>query len=228
MALILCIETATEVCSVALSSNGTTIQVETIEEGQRHSAQLVPLIDDCLLNAGVQRNSLDAIAISNGPGSYTGLRVGASTAKAIAYALDIPMIAISTLELLAHPYKDQDKVVISTIDARRMEAYRGIYSHGKEVVGPSTIIWSEEAIRDLVDTHGPILICGNGIEKARATINIPIEVVIAPSKCNASQMCQLAHTNYQEGMIVDSAYHTPFYYKSPNITTPKAKFGLKG
>lgn len=228
MALILCIETATEVCSVALSKNGIPIQVETIEEGQRHSAQLVPLIDACLSKAGVKRTALDAVAISNGPGSYTGLRVGASTAKAIAYALEIPMIAVSTLEILAYPHKADDKVIISTIDARRMEAYRGIYFKGKEVSEPSNIIWSEESIKVLVDAHGTILICGNGIEKAKTTINVTSEVVIAPSKCNASQMCQLAYTYYSQGKIVDSAYHTPFYYKSPNITTPKSKFGLKG
>ena len=228
MAMILCIETATDVCSVGLSDNGVAIHVETLEEGQRHSSQLVPLIDMCLMKAGIQRSSLDAVAISNGPGSYTGLRVGASSAKAICYTLDIPMLAIPTLESLAYPHKDQERVVISTIDARRMEAYMCIYHRGKEVSEPSNIIWSEDSIQALIDTHGPILICGNGIEKAKSTIKFPPDVVIAPNKCDAALLCPLAHTYFEKGLVVDSAYHTPFYYKSPNITKPKAKFGLKG
>ncbi|MFT6807583.1 MAG: tRNA threonylcarbamoyladenosine biosynthesis protein TsaB [Saprospiraceae bacterium] len=228
MALILCIETATEVCSVALSNNGEVMHVETLEEGQKHSSLLVPLIDQCLLMASVQRSSLDAVAISNGPGSYTGLRVGASSVKAICYALDIPMIAIPTLESLAYPYKEQDRVVVSTIDARRMEAYMGTYHRGEEVSGSSNIIWTEDSIQALIVTHGPIIICGNGIEKAESTIKIPADVVIAPNKCDATLLCQLADHYFERGLVVDSAYHTPFYYKSPNITAPKAKFGLKG
>jgi len=226
--MILCIETATEVCSVAISDKGSLVHIETILEGQRHSSQLVPLIDTCLERAGVKKVSLTAIALSNGPGSYTGLRVGASTAKAIAYALDIPMIAIPTLESLAYPYRGEERVVISSIDARRMEAYMGTYLNGKEIVAPSNIIWSEESIGDLIATHGPILITGNGIEKAVTTIKIPSDVVISPNRCDAGLLCQLAHDYYTEGKVVDSSYHTPFYYKSPNITTSKAKFGLKG
>ncbi len=225
MAIILCLETATDICSVALTKDGHVLHHETLEQGQRHSAQLTLLIDRCLSKVSLNRNDLSAVAISNGPGSYTGLRVGASTAKAIAYALEIPMIAISTLESLADAYIEEQRTVVSSIDARRMEAYIGIFYKGRQLVPITNIIWDNAALQKLVDTYGDILICGNGIEKTKKTeVPIPTEILIAPSQCDARLLSRLANQKFLLKDFVNSAYHAPFYFKSPNITTPKARF----
>lgn len=223
MAIILCLETATDVCSVAISDNGEVHQSITIPQGLRHSSELVPMIDRCLSQSSIGRDRLDAIAISNGPGSYTGLRVGASTAKAISYTLAIPLLALPTLQCLADPYRQAPCVVISTLDARRMEAYIGIYKDGHELTPVQSVIWSQTTMKELSDTYGQLLICGNGIAKAVNEFILPPTIDIQESLCDAAWMCRLAEVYYSEGCSVDIAYHTPFYYKGPNITAPRRR-----
>jgi len=222
--IILCLETATEVCSVALSQGENVLHELNLSEGQQHSSQLTILINECLKEAKIQRDELNAIGISNGPGSYTGLRVGASVAKGIAYALSIPMIAVPTLESLAYPFRDSPSTVISSIDARRMEAYIGIYKSGKEISPVTNMIWSEESFEKLRGEHGEIIICGNGIEKAKDDFAIPSGIRIEPSLCNADLLAPIAFNHFIKKQFVDLAYHAPFYYKSPNITVPKKMF----
>ena len=218
--LILCIETATEVCSVAIGSNDKVLYAAQLEEGLKHSELLTTLIKDVTSAAQLRLQDLHAVAISHGPGSYTGLRVGASTAKAICYALDIPLIAVPTLETLAWPYRLSEYVVIPAIDARRMEAYTAVYKNGKVLRHTESTIWTESIFVDLVNNYGPILICGNGIEKGRHLVpNKGVD--LCPSLCDARHLVGLAYKKYLALAFEDIAYYDPYYFKSPNITTPK-------
>ena len=222
--IILCLESATDVCSVAITQGHDVICELSLDEGQQHSSQLTILIDQCLENAGLQRHQLSAISISDGPGSYTGLRVGASVAKGIGYALNIPLIAIPTLKALAEPHRATRNTIISTIDARRMEAYMGIYENGQELKPVTNIIWDQDNIDQLSQSYDSILICGNGIAKAKEHFSFPNNITIQPSLCNARLLGRLSHDRFIAQDFVDIAYHTPFYYKSPNITKPKKAF----
>lgn len=220
MALILSIETATDVCSVALAEDDRILSQRTPLEGMRHSSILTTLIHEVVTESGFLMKDLSAVAISNGPGSYTGLRVGASTAKGICHALEIPLIAISTLESLAHNIKGASHVM-ATIDARRMEVYAAIYSNGRLITDVHNLIWSPDSIEELSNNYSTITICGNGIEKAELLFKGFKNINRQPTKCNAALLVPLAHKHYCHEYFVDIAYHDPFYYKSPNITVPK-------
>lgn len=233
MSYILSIETATEVCSVALGHNGQCLIEKQLSTGLRHSSGLTTLIQDVLTASALSFSDLSAVCISDGPGSYTGLRVGASSAKALCYSLDIPLIAIPTLQSIAIQCRQLLKEkptlnIVPTIDARRMEVYTCIYDHSLETVQPThNLIYTAVAIENILDTlQGDIYICGHGAEKLnRLYIDIeqPKRLHILPFECNASYFCELAHRQYVKKQFVDVAYHTPYYYKSPNITTPKAR-----
>jgi len=188
----------------------------------RHSSALTSLIEEVLTTANVHPSALSAVAVSNGPGSYTGLRVGASTAKAVCFGLDIPLIAISTLESLARSIDDD--YIMSTIDARRMEVYSAIYDHNYAVIEDITnVIWTEEVASKLSEKYTSLTICGTGIEKARALFE-STSIKIAPSTCDATRLIDKSLLKYHTKDFEDIAYHVPFYFKSPNITTPKKLF----
>jgi len=226
VAFILSLETATDICSVALSDSYDNIVAHrTLEPGKRHSQLLTSLIKDVLSDAAVSMSDLSAVALSDGPGSYTGLRVGASTAKALCYGLDIPLISIPTLDALAVGHtRDQNNYIMSTIDARRMEVYASVYKHSRQLTDVHSIIWSEEAIQKLIHDYEPLTICGDGVAKAKDLFRDYPQVRIAPSKCSASDLAPLAHEKFDAKVFADLAYHDPFYFKSPNITTSKKKF----
>ena len=184
MAYILCIETVTDICSVAICRDNEVIGQLTDSEGMRHSSMLTSLIDQLSKTTEVPLNELEAIAISDGPGSYTGLRVGASTAKGIAMPLDIPIIAIPSLMSLAYPHVvDSDTIVMATIDARRMEAYGAIYKGHREVESVTSWIWDEDTAKSLSEKYDQIIIAGNGIEKGASFFQQYENVSIRPTIC---------------------------------------------
>lgn len=223
MATILLIETATDVCSVAISVHSTIVSQRTIESGMRHSAALTTMIQDLVSQLPNQFGDLKAIAMSDGPGSYTGLRVGASVAKAICYAHDLPLIAVPTLHTLAGPYINDDCPVMATIDARRMEAYATILHNDSVLEEVHSIIFNENTVAHLVATHQKLIITGTGIEKAAQLFDPFEHLIIKPGKCEAALLAPLAYKKYRRGDFVNVAYHTPFYFKSPNITKSKKK-----
>lgn len=223
MSLILSIETATEVCSVALSEGNQVLSQRNVDDGMRHSSVLTSLISEVLKTSSRALKDLSAIALSNGPGSYTGLRVGASTAKALCYGLDIPLISISTLKSLIQPYP-QDGVIISTLDARRMEAYAEIYQNGQILKATHSIIWDEEKVNEIASSYSDVIICGTGIIKGKKLFEPFTKIKVLPNRCAAALLVPLAIEKYAAQDFVDLAYHTPFYYKSPNITTSKKNF----
>lgn len=222
MGKILCLETATEVCSVALGVDGVLTAEENVDEGLRHSSVLTSMIDRLLKSQDLTFQELDAVAISNGPGSYTGLRVGASTAKAICYATDLPMITISSLEALAQPFLSSGQLVLATLDARRMEVYAAYYGSQDIVPEPKPIIWDETVVGEISGAHAELIICGTGIEKARSLFE-STNITIKENLARASNLVALAQRSLKAENYVDIAYHSPFYLKSPNITQSKKR-----
>lgn len=170
---------------------------------------------------------LNAVAISDGPGSYTGLRVGASVAKGLCYALDIPLIAVSTLQSLAAGVSAlfPSHHLMPCIDARRMEVYTAIYDSGLTLVKkPDNLIVNVDVLKKLSLAYAPLVIMGNGAAKLTGySAEIP-NLQISPSACNAADMCALAYTNWSNKHWSDLVTYTPNYLKSPNITIPKKIF----
>jgi len=201
MSLILCIETATETCSIALSQGGACLKEHTLDDHMRHSSALTPMIKQLLRATAHSMSALTAVCVSDGPGSYTGLRVGVSTAKAICYAQNIPLIAISSLKSLAYGVShdasiDHGGLIIPTIDARRMEVYLAIYDQElNEVKSAHNHIYSQESIDELSKHYKnrPIYICGHGALKLlESDITLTEQIIVRPTQCNAGNLCDMA------------------------------------
>jgi len=218
---ILNIETATKNCSVALAKNGTTIALREIaEEGYSHAEKLHVFINELILEIKISFEDLSAIAVSQGPGSYTGLRIGVSSAKGLCYALNIPLIAIDTLKSLAAQISISNGVIVPMIDARRMEVFSATYDHQlnqKQAVVAEII--TDESYQDrLEETH----FLGDGAAKCKAFLHksnfIFHEEIIYPS---AREMSLLSFNKYKISDTVDVAYFEPLYVKDFMITKKK-------
>lgn len=222
---IVLVESTTEVCSVAIYNAASAIIAEKhSSEGYKHSEYLSIYIIDCIKQADLKLSDLSAIAMSNGPGSYTGLRVGCSVAKGLCLGLDIPLIAVSTLEAMASEYfnKNHD-LVLPMIDARRMEVYTAYYSNnGTCIKDDHNLILDESLFLDLSKTYESTIIIGNGASKAH-NFELPDNIVVVPNECRAVNLARIAAHKYASKEFVELAYHEPFYLKSANVTTPKKK-----
>ena len=226
MSYILNIESATDICSVAISQDDRVLALQ--ERQGNHSAQMTLMIEHCLMEAQLQMRDLAAVAVSNGPGSYTSLRVGASVAKGICYALDIPMIAVDTLETLAaaafHALKDPEAFYCPMIDARRMEVYTAIFTANTEGVVLSnaleSLVIEENNFDKYFIENKRIVFCGNGAAKCRTIIRNE-KAIFFENICSSMNMIPLSTTYYNKKQFVDIAYYTPLYLKAPNITQAK-------
>ena len=231
MSIILCIETATEVCSVAISIEGSCAYEKSLSQVYKHSSGLTPLIDEIMKDAELSFSDLSAVSISNGPGSYTGLRVGSATAKALCFSLGIPLIALSTLKTIAagsvaHMNYTADYLIIPTIDARRMEVYMAVYDSSlHEISNASNLIYSETSLREISTTYQDqtLVVCGNGATKLEKNFNLPSNITVHPIDCSARYQCSLAFNKYRSTEFVPLVNHKPYYFKAPNITKPKSK-----
>ncbi len=218
---ILNIETATKNCSVALAKEGKTILCKEIaEEGYSHAERLHVFIEEIIAEAGITVNDLSAIAVSQGPGSYTGLRIGVSAAKGLSYALDIPLIAVDTLKTLASQVVISNGLIIPMIDARRMEVYSAIFTpnlESKRAILAEII--TEDSFNDLEET---IYFVGDCSEKCKTVLTkenfIFLDEIKYPS---AKEMSLLSFEKYKTGDTVDVAYFEPYYLKDFMITTSK-------
>ncbi len=229
--IILNLETATDVCSVCISLGERVLALQEIT-GNQHAAQITLLISACLKQAGIRMNDLGAVAISDGPGSYTSLRVGAATAKGICYALEIPMIAVDTLSSLAYTALQRAnnekeiaiELICSMIDARRMEVYTTLFqiSEGalRELIPLRSLIIETGSFDEYFSAGRPIIFCGPGAEKCRETLCSPL-AQFDPFPCSASFLTPYSAEAYRQKKFADLAYHTPHYFKEPNITTPR-------
>lgn len=213
MPIILNIETATKNCSVALAKDGKTIVCkELATENFSHAEKLHVFIEQILVESNVQFSELNAIAVSQGPGSYTGLRIGVSSAKGFSYALNIPLIAVDTLQLLAKQITIDRGIILPMIDARRMEVFSAMYdSNYNQIRATQAEIIDESSFQEISET---IHLVGDGIGKFTNTLTDEKFVfhneVVYPS---ANEMSALSFERFQNSDFVDVAYFEPFYLK---------------
>jgi tRNA threonylcarbamoyladenosine biosynthesis protein TsaB len=223
--IILCLETATTNCSVALSFEGTQIALkEDYNVKYSHAERLHTYIEGALAFAKVKKEDVSAIAVSKGPGSYTGLRIGVSAAKGLAYALDVPLISIPTLQSLALQVEaSKDACIISMLDARRMEVYSAIYdSQGNEVRETQAEILEADSFDSYLE-RGAVYFIGSGVAKFSEICDHPNAIFITDKLPSAAQMCSLAHEKFGRNSFEDVAYFEPYYLKDFIAGIPKKK-----
>lgn len=218
MAYILQLETATKNCSVAISKDGTTIAFrEFADQGYSHAEKLHLFIEEVLTDSNIHFKDLNAVAVSQGPGSYTGLRIGVSSAKGLCYALEIPLIAVDTLGLLARQMKISEGVIIPMIDARRMECYTAIYGPSYEQIRGVEAEIIE--VNSFVAISEKIFLIGDGAAKCQSVLTDPKfnfkPEIVYPS---AKEMSPVAYEKYLAQDFSDVAYFEPFYLKDFKIT----------
>jgi len=224
--VILHIETSTNVCSVAVSEHSGLLFSVSNDEEMNLAALLSGFVDQALMFIKANNKKPDAVAVSSGPGSYTGLRIGVSTAKGLCYGLDIPLIAVSTPEIIAtgalKQINDHDLFLICPmIDARRMEVYSAFYNSKNEVFrNIMADIIDENSYSEILSRH-KVYFTGNGAGKCKTTITHPNAVFIDDIAPLAENMIPIATKAYTEKNFVDIAYFEPFYLKEFQVTTPK-------
>ncbi|MEM9142426.1 MAG: tRNA (adenosine(37)-N6)-threonylcarbamoyltransferase complex dimerization subunit type 1 TsaB [Bacteroidota bacterium] len=225
MAIILNLETATTNCSVCVASEGKAIGIkEQNTPKYSHAEQLHVFIAKAIEESGLTLADLDAVAISKGPGSYTGLRIGVSAAKGLCFALDIPLISLPTLASMAHQVMAQSfDFIISVLDARRMEVYSAVFDKKLQQIRDTRAeIITETSFAEYLDT-GKVLILGPGAEKCQTVLehtNANFEASVVPS---AVQMAALSQQKYENANLEDTAYFEPYYLKDFIAHTLKSK-----
>ncbi|MBE6218534.1 MAG: tRNA (adenosine(37)-N6)-threonylcarbamoyltransferase complex dimerization subunit type 1 TsaB [Alistipes sp.] len=233
MALILSIETGTDICSVALANDGELMALRESDEGRDHAKKVALFVDELLRETGVQPSDLDAIAVGKGPGSYTGLRIGVSFAKGMCYALDIPLIAIGSLDALTEVAReDYDAGILDIeeeewakaklcplVDARRMEVYAEVFDNeGKALTDVVAEVVTEDSFKEW--RKDKFVIFGNGAKKCTELLSDAIFVDIAPS---ARGIVRLAEESFKAQKFEDLAYFEPFYLKEFLVIPSKKK-----
>ena len=233
MAKLLFLETATQVCSVALADGDQLLALKESESANSHSSLLTTFIQEVISEAGMKLNDLDAIVVSKGPGSYTGLRIGVSTAKGLCYSLEKPLIAINTLQSLAIGMRDiikpeaENVLFCPMIDARRMEVYTAFYDANNKVIqATSAQIIDENSFVDLLKTH-QIYFGGDGAEKCKdALAQNTNAIFIDDFRISAKDMIEIASAKFEQKQFEDVAYFEPYYLKDFIAGMPKVK-GLR-
>ena len=209
MSLILCIETGTDICSVGIAREGEIVSLRESDEGRDHAKKVAVFVDELLRETGVAPDELDAVAVGKGPGSYTGLRIGVSFAKGLCYGLNIPLVAVGSLDALAEVAVEDheagiidaerwdDAILCPMVDARRMEVYTRLYDAAGRPVSD-------------VRKERPLVIFGNGAAKCREVLSDAVYVNVVPS---ARGLARLAQGCLSDGETEDIAYFEPFYLK---------------
>ena len=227
MSCILNIETSTDVCSVAISDSGQVIFKQEDHTGPNHAIKLGVFVDEALDFLDSHGLPLEAVAVSCGPGSYTGLRIGVSMAKGICYGRGVKLIAIPTLELMAVPVllgehpEEEDALIVPMLDARRMEVYAEVLDRALKVVRPiQADIVDADTYKEYLDQHH-VYFFGNGAAKCMETINHPNAHLVEGIEPLAKNMAPLAEKRFVEGKFEDVAYFVPFYLKDFVAKMPK-------
>ena len=232
MSLILCIETGTDICSVGIARDGELMSLRESDQGRDHAKQVAVFVDELLRETGVKPDELDAVAVGMGPGSYTGLRIGVSFAKGLCYGLNIPLLAVGSLEALTDvAIKDYEAGIIQVegwdeallcpmVDARRMEVYTQIFNSRCESQSEvSAEIITEDSFSQW-RSKGKLVIFGNGAAKCQEMLPDAIYIDVAPS---ARGLTRIAHQLFEAGKTVDIAYFEPFYLKDFVVIPSKKK-----
>ena len=224
MAIILHLETATKVCSVALSREGKQIALKEIEEeGYSHGENLTLIIQELINEAGLSMKDLSAVSVASGPGSYTGLRIGVSAAKGLCFANDIPLIALETLHSLATSININNGYIVPMLDARRMEVYSAVYnidySQQREIQAE---IINEESFVTLLENN-EVHFLGDGANKCKDAITSENAIFHDHKFPSSREMLKLSYTKFKENQFEDVAYFEPFYLKDFVVTPEKKK-----
>jgi tRNA threonylcarbamoyladenosine biosynthesis protein TsaB len=229
MAYLLALETSSPICSVALFQDHTMLGISELQIEKSHSSHITVLIDQLLQNCQVPLSALAAIVLSGGPGSYTGLRIGSSTAKGLCFSLDIPLIEVSTLQALATGAialspRSQACLFCPMIDARRMEVYTTLLSRDLETVVPvSPMVLTAESFQEPL-SHKRILFFGSGAAKAQALLEQnPNALFLDGLQVSARWLGKEGLEKYRQGLWEDVAYYEPFYLKEVYITSSNKK-----
>lgn len=231
MAFILIIETSTEVCSVSLSKDGNLVDLVESDEGQNHARLTSVFAETLLKRNNINSGELNAVAVSKGPGSYTGLRIGASTAKGICYAAQIPLIAVGTLEAMAkHVSLNHEKFGIPfegktlfcpMIDARRMEVYSMLIGENGNILKPISAEIIDESFLESDLRSNTVVFFGNGSAKCKDVIQSPNAIFLSNINASAQYMTELVWEAYNNKHFEDVAYFEPFYLKDFVATVSK-------
>ena len=229
MPTILNIETSTDVCSVALTQDGQVLEHHEDYEGHNHAVVLSRFVESCMTYAKTRELNIDAVAVSIGPGSYTGLRIGLSEAKGLCFGLSVPLIGINTLQLLvvstmfANFFDDENLLYVPMLDARRKEVYTAVYTPAlKPVLEPRPLILDADSYGHFRDGDHTLVMMGNGSDKAQSILSPGNDLRFIPGvKPVAVDMMALSEKYFREGNFLDVAYSTPLYLKEFQATTPK-------
>ena len=214
MALILNIETATTNCSVALAKNGKTIAlVEDNDKGYSHSERLHVYIQYVIDTSKIKLEDLDAIGVSKGPGSYTGLRIGVSAAKGLCYALDIPLISVLTLEALVKQVNVERGIIVPMLDARRMEVYSSIFNFKHNLIRETQAeVLTEDSFKEEL-YNDTVTFIGSGVDKSKSIITHKNAKFIEDRLPSAKEMSMLSYEKYKKSDTENVAYFEPYYLK---------------
>lgn len=224
MAIILNIETSTKNCSVSIADNGKIIAIKELNNGNySHAEVLHPFIETILKEAKISKAKIDAIAVSKGPGSYTGLRIGVSAAKGLSFTLNKPLISIDTLTSLSYAISVTEGVIIPMLDARRMEVYAAVFDKDNNKIRDiKAEIIDEKSYLDFLD-KGSVYFLGDGAEKCKEIITHENAVFINDKFPSSKEMAELSYFKYKKNDIEDVAYFEPFYLKDFVVIPEKKK-----
>lgn len=226
MSLILSLETSAKVCSVAIHDQGKLLATQEIHIEQSHASKLAVLMDEVIKESAIKLNQLSAVAVSSGPGSYTGLRIGTSTAKGLCFALDIPLLSIGSLELLACQMSKQNEskaYLCPMIDARRMEVYCEVFDSSLNVVQAiEAKIIEPLSFADLL-AENEIIFFGDGSDKCKDQITHPNAKFVPGMYAAASEMGQPVYRKFQKQQLENLTNFEPYYLKEFMIKKPAAK-----
>ena len=227
MANLLCLETATETCSVAIFDDQNLLGFAQSQEPYNHAAQITLLIDECLQSARMTLDEIEGIIVSEGPGSYTGLRVGVSAAKGLCFTRNLPLIAVDTLKALAygsmleHSNQIAKRLFCPMIDARRKEVYTGLYDNNLEnLMPPQALILSEKSFESFFNLGYQIVFSGNGCLKFKEICPFE-EAIFSQVRSSAKHFIKISHLKFAKKHYSDLIYFSPKYIKAPHITTAK-------
>ena len=220
MARILLIETSTSVLSVALAQDGTVVSERVCTEPRMQASLTAPLVKEVLDEAGLNAKDCDAVCVSSGPGSYTGLRVGVSTAKGLAFGANIPLLSMCTLDILVDSIEDRPSFIVPMIDARRMEVYTAVYSaDGKRLTEVEAKVIGPDSFAEYLE-QGEVLFVGDGALKCKDVIGHP-NARFQETFPLARHMAKGAQKAFDEGKFENLAYFEPFYLKDFIATVSK-------
>lgn len=219
MSIVLSIETSTNICSVSFFKDGKVLSTKEITKGQSHASQINYFIEEVLLESNFRKNDIQAVALSAGPGSYTGLRIGTSTAKGLCYALDIPLITINSLEIMAvglleQEHIDEDTLLMPVIDARRMEVFTAIYDNKMNNILATQPFVLDKAKIDLLKKDKNILVFGNATEKSESVFGNDNYSYNYKFLTSSKYMLSIAEAKFSKKDFSSIPYFEPFYAKA--------------